>query len=989
MSVLDLALANRVHRLSTKVKLQKNSPLDKTSIDSKEISKYRTQLWDKQTAAFLPSTPGLGMHVEVKDPDTKVVLSRQYGAEGRFTFTSHTPGEHQICLHSNSSKMALFTGGKLALADLGWAQPTLIQEKAIPLALDGKDLLARARTGSGKTAAYAVPIIQHILSVKQLMEVQNRPILMEKPDIVVGTPSRVLAQLSAQNLLLRSSLEMLVIDEADLVFSFGFESDLKSLLCHLPKIYQAFLMSATFNEDVQSLKKLVLHNPVTLKLQGSQLPGSSQLTQYHIRCEEEDKFLLIYTLLKLALVRGKTLIFIGTIDRCYRLKLFLEQFSIPACVLNSELPVHSRPILMEKPDIVVGTPSRVLAQLSAQNLLLRSSLEMLVIDEADLVFSFGFESDLKSLLCHLPKIYQAFLMSATFNEDVQSLKKLVLHNPVTLKLQGSQLPGSSQLTQYHIRCEEEDKFLLIYTLLKLALVRGKTLIFIGTIDRCYRLKLFLEQFSIPACVLNSELPVHSRCHIIGQFNQGFYDYIIATDEQSLEDPPALPGGHGKKGKKKKAQGRGGKDKEYSVSRGIDFQNVANVINFDFPTTIESYIHRVGRTARADNHGTALTFVLHTQLPLLAEIEDALTAENTVTWQRYDAHYDVTALNGVCTGMVTLKLQGSQLPGSSQLTQYHIRCEEEDKFLLIYTLLKLALVRGKTLIFIGTIDRCYRLKLFLEQFSIPACVLNSELPVHSRCHIIGQFNQGFYDYIIATDEQSLEDPPALPGGHGKKGKKKKAQGRGTARADNRGTALTFVLHTQLPLLAEIEDALTAENADCTLKPYEFKMKEIEGFRYRCRDAMRSVTKQAVKEARLKEIKQELLNSEKLKDAMRSVTKQAVKEARLKEIKQELLNSEKLKTYFDDNPRDFQLLRHDKALHPAIIKPHLKNVPEYLIPPTLRGVAHPVIRKKRQRRPQGTAGGRETKKNFKVSSPAAKHHAEQLLCATAQPPLMDEL
>ncbi|MGH0127826.1 UNVERIFIED_CONTAM: hypothetical protein FKN15_052460 [Acipenser sinensis] len=78
-----------------------------------ELCKYRTQLWDKQTAAFLPSTPGLGMHVEVKDPDTKVVLSRQYGAEGRFTFTSHTPGEHQICLHSNSSKMALFTGGKL------------------------------------------------------------------------------------------------------------------------------------------------------------------------------------------------------------------------------------------------------------------------------------------------------------------------------------------------------------------------------------------------------------------------------------------------------------------------------------------------------------------------------------------------------------------------------------------------------------------------------------------------------------------------------------------------------------------------------------------------------------------------------------------------------------------------------------------------------------------------------------------------------------
>lgn len=81
---------------------------------------------------------------------------------------------------------------------------------------------------------------------------------------------------------------------------------------------------------------------VILKLQGSQLPDSSQLQQYSINCEEEDKFLLIYTLLKLRLVQGKTLLFVGAVDRSYRLKLFLEQFGIPTCVLNSELPVGSR-----------------------------------------------------------------------------------------------------------------------------------------------------------------------------------------------------------------------------------------------------------------------------------------------------------------------------------------------------------------------------------------------------------------------------------------------------------------------------------------------------------------------------------------------------------------------------------------------------------------------------------------------------------------------
>ncbi|XP_021446280.2 probable ATP-dependent RNA helicase DDX56 isoform X2 [Oncorhynchus mykiss] len=525
-----------------------------------------------------------------------------------------------------------------ALADLGWAQPTLIQEKAIPLALEGKDILARARTGSGKTAAYAVPVIQRILTSKQNVREQAVRVLILVPTKELG-------------------------------------------------------------QQVQAMIR--------------------QLTAY---CARD---------VRVADISGK-----------------------------ADLSAQ-RPILMEKPDVVVGTPSRVLAHLSAQSLDLQASLETLVIDEADLLFSFGFEADLKSLLCHLPKIYQSFLMSATLSEDVQALKELLLHNPVILKLQGSQLPDSSQLQQYSVQCEEEDKFLLIYTLLKLHLVQGKTLVFVGAVERCYRLKLFLEQFSIPTCVLNSELPVHSRCHIITQFNQGFYDYIIATDEQVLADPTTTAQAAEGKGKKKKKNAGRAKDKEYGVSRGIDFQNVSNVINFDFPTTVESYIHRVGRTARADNPGTALTFISHTELPLLAEVEDALIGDNT---------------------------------------------------------------------------------------------------------------------------------------------------------------------------------------ECALKPYGFKMEEIEGFRYRCRDAMRSVTKQAVREARLKE------------------------------IKQELLNSEKLKTYFEDNPRDLQLLRHDKDLHPAVIKPHLKNVPEYLIPPTLRGVANPMSGRKRRRREKPKPDGvvKTTFKDFRGKNPLKSFH-----------------
>ena len=75
------------------------------------IGKYKVELFDERTNTYLPSTPGIGMHVEVKDPEDKIVLSKLYTSEGRFSFTSHIPGEHVICLYSNST--AWFGGQKL------------------------------------------------------------------------------------------------------------------------------------------------------------------------------------------------------------------------------------------------------------------------------------------------------------------------------------------------------------------------------------------------------------------------------------------------------------------------------------------------------------------------------------------------------------------------------------------------------------------------------------------------------------------------------------------------------------------------------------------------------------------------------------------------------------------------------------------------------------------------------------------------------------
>ncbi|XP_015920743.2 probable ATP-dependent RNA helicase DDX56 [Parasteatoda tepidariorum] len=482
-----------------------------------------------------------------------------------------------------------------AINTLNWKEPTLIQEKAIPLALEGKDILARARTGSGKTGAFLIPILQQLLQRKRSNYVQETTVL-------IIAPSKELCK--------------------------------------------------QINNNINELTKFCFQD----------------ITSFDVS---------------------------------------------PQVDLSTQ-----RPLLRDKPDIVIGTPMRILAHLQENNLRLENSLRTLVIDEADLLFSFGCKSDVLKILnstqkSYLPPIYQVFLMSATLSQDLGTLKKLIrLHNPVVLKLKEPELPERDRLTQYHIKCEEEDKFVLMYALLKLNLIQGKSLIFVKSVDRCYQLKLYLEQFGIKSCILNCELPASCRVHVVNQFNMGIYDIIIASDERVADAPSSTPA-------KKKFK----KDKEYGVSRGIDFQFVSNVINFDFPYSVEAYVHRVGRTARGNADGAALSFVSLKEMPHLKQVED-------------------------------------------------------------------------------------------------------------------YFSDG------------------------------------------------------------------TEDAKFEFKPYLFKMEELEGFRYRARDAFRAVT---------------------------SI---AVREARLKEIKSELLNSKNLKSYFDDNPRDLQILRHDKALHTVKLHSHLKDIPDYIVPPTLK-------------------------------------------------------
>lgn len=270
----------------------------------------------------------------------------------------------------------------------------------------------------------------------------------------------------------------------------------------------------------------------------------------------------------------------------------------------SQGSVENKRVLLkaEKPDIVIGTPKKICEYIQAHVLdQLKKELQFLVIDESDLMFSFGYKEDLLKVLEFIPKSgMQSFLMSATLNTDVKEIKKLILHNAVLLKLEEPDLIETDRLLQYHIQVfNDEEKFVLINALFKLNLIVGRTIVFVNNVDRCYQLKLFLEQFGLSACVLNSELPVASRCYVVEQFNKCIYNTIIASDEKCITDPST---------RKKQRQAK--QSAEYGVSRGIDFKLVSNIINFDFPSTLDAYVHRVGRTARGDESstGTVLSFV---------------------------------------------------------------------------------------------------------------------------------------------------------------------------------------------------------------------------------------------------------------------------------------------------------------------------------------------------------------------------------------------
>jgi ATP-dependent RNA helicase DDX56/DBP9 len=550
-----------------------------------------------------------------------------------------------------------------AITKLGWNRPTLVQAKAIPLALQGKDILARARTGSGKTGAYAIPILQRLVvekeagvspnGVKALILVPTRELceqvltvftqlthylsntitilrltndqplpiqrarLAESPDILIATPGRLVEHLNKGHVVLAKSLQMVVIDEADLILSYGCQNDVETIARHLPKICQGFLMSATLNPEIENLKRLVLHTPAILRLE--ERTSDSRLQQYVVHCDERDKFLLIYVMLKLRLISGKIIIFVNDINQAFRLKLFLERFSIKSAVLNSELPQNSRYHIVQQFnkgifDLLIATDENQSEENDDTGEEEKSSSKQEQTEGDDKQMSTEEEDNTDSIKSNesdesndsndeegnesAAKETEAQSTSQNTTEDNDDNSEQNENENESLK--ENQHGGDPNESNDSSELSDNDT----------AVTKDSDIH--SDIERD-----------------NNNDNNNENDQTINQKNQTVNDSKEQNSEkdQSQSQQQEEHDSQKKKRKKRKKKNIADyKDLEYGVTRGVDFQAVNVVVNFDFPRTLRDYIHRIGRTARAGRSGVALSFVVEKEKPLLKEIEEHQTVE---------------------------------------------------------------------------------------------------------------------------------------------------------------------------------------------------------------------------------------------------------------------------------------------------------------------------------------------------------------------------
>ena len=237
-------------------------------------------------------------------------------------------------------------------------------------------------------------------------------------------------------------------------------------------------------------------------------------------------------------------------------------------------------------DVVIATPGRLISHISLGNVDL-SKVSFFILDEADRMLDMGFSEDIKTIASKLPETCQTIMFSATMPEKIEELAKTLLKNPVEIKLAVSK--PAEKIKQEAYVCYETQKMTIIKDIFKAGDLK-RVIVFSGSKFKVKQLAASLQQIGVNCGAMHSDLEQAERDDVMFKFKSGQYDVLVATD---------------------------------IVARGIDIDDIEMVINYDVPHDTEDYVHRIGRTARANRDGRAITFVSEEDLYWFQQIEKFL------------------------------------------------------------------------------------------------------------------------------------------------------------------------------------------------------------------------------------------------------------------------------------------------------------------------------------------------------------------------------
>ena len=240
-------------------------------------------------------------------------------------------------------------------------------------------------------------------------------------------------------------------------------------------------------------------------------------------------------------------------------------------------------------DIIIATPGRLISHLNISNVDF-SGVEYFILDEADRMLDMGFYDDIMKIGNSLPAKRQTIMFSATMPAKIQQLAKTILTDPVEVKLAVSR--PADKIIQVAYVCYEAQKLGIIQSLFK-EQSPERVIIFASSKLKVKEVTKALKRIKLNVGEMHSDLDQSQREEIMHEFRNGRINMLVATD---------------------------------IVARGIDIDDIRLVINYDVPHDSEDYVHRIGRTARANNDGCAITFVSETEQSRFKQIEDFLGKE---------------------------------------------------------------------------------------------------------------------------------------------------------------------------------------------------------------------------------------------------------------------------------------------------------------------------------------------------------------------------